>query len=176
MQKDLNSLMYENVINGFTSYAFDTPILLNAGKYYIGITQPANFGSDSIYYGLDVNNNTNIQKLSYNIDGTWANSLTPGCVMMRPIVGQAFTPTNTFNTEIKKNNLKLFPNPVQHTLYFESKHNIKNIKLFSMAGQLLLDKNIENNQVDLSEIQKGLYLVELTDELNNKIYQKINRD
>jgi hypothetical protein len=45
-----------------------------------------------------------------------------------------------------------------------------------MAGQLLLDKNIENNQVDLSEIQKGLYLVELTDELNNKIYQKINKD
>jgi hypothetical protein len=176
MQKDLNSLMYENVINGFTSYAFDTPILLNAGKYYIGITQPANFGSDSIYYGLDVNNNTNIQKLSYNIDGTWANSLTPGCVMIRPIVGQVFTPTNTFNTEIKKNNLKLFPNPVQHTLYFESKHNIKNIKLFSIAGQLLLDKNIENNQVDLSEIQKGLYLVELTDELNNKIYQKINKD
>ena len=45
-----------------------------------------------------------------------------------------------------------------------------------MAGQLLLDKNIENNQVDLSEIQKGFYLVELTDELNNKIYQKINKD
>jgi hypothetical protein len=45
-----------------------------------------------------------------------------------------------------------------------------------MAGQLLLDKNIENNQADLSEIQKGFYLVELTDELNNKIYQKINKD
>ena len=176
MQQDLNSLMYENAINGFTSYAFDTPKFLTAGKYYIGITQPANFGSDSIYYGLDVNNNTNIQKLSYNINGTWVSSLTPGCVMMRPIVGQAFTPTQNATTEIKKNNLKLFPNPFEHTLFIDSKNKIKSIKLFSISGQLILDKKIENNQADLSEIQKGFYLIELLDEQNNKIYQKINKD
>ncbi len=175
MQQDLNSLMYENAINGFTSYAFDTPKFLTAGKYYIGITQPANFGSDSIYYGLDVNNNTNIQKLSYNINGTWVSSLTPGCVMMRPIVGQAFTPTQNSTAEIKKNHLKLFPNPFEHTLFIESKNKIKSIKLFSISGQLILDKKIENNQADLSEIQKGFYLIELLDEQNNKIYQKINK-
>ena len=73
-------------------------------------------------------------------------------------------------------NLKLFPNPIQHSLYFESKYNIKNIKLFSISGQLILNKKIENNQVDLSEIQKGFYLIELTDEQNNKTYQKINKD
>lgn len=176
MQQELNSLMYESTLNGMSSYAFDNPKLLAAGKYYIGITQLANFGSDSIYYGLDVNNNTNIQFLSYNVDGTWVNSNTVGSVMMRPIVGQAFTPTATSTIVSNKNKIVLYPNPCTDNLFFHSENKIKNVKLFSISGQLILDKKVENNQVSLIEIAKGFYLIELLDEQNNKTYQKINKD
>ena len=175
MKKELNSLMYESYLNGFSSYAFDTPKLLDAGKYYIGITQPANFGSDSIYYGLDVNNNTNLQYLSYNVDGTWLSSLTQGSLMMRPIVGQAFTPTAVSSTHYLSNSIKIYPNPSADIVFIESKNKINSIKIMTISGQMISTENVVQNQFSIQQLPSGLYIVELTDEQNNKTYQKINK-
>jgi len=174
LQEDLLKVQYEPSYNGFSSYAFSQPKSLAAGDYYIGITQPANFGSDSIYYGLDVNTNTNLQKLSYNVDGTWYSSNTVGSVMMRPIVGQEFVPTAV--TQIIKNSsvqVELFPNPTSDLLYVESKEIFKECRIYSIQGSLQGTDLIKNNTLDISHLQPGNYILVLIDSKGNSISKKI---
>lgn len=172
-QQDLYKVQYEPSINGFSTYAFDIPVSLDAGKYYIGITQPANFGSDSIYYGLDVNNNTNIQHLYYNVDGTWFASATQGSVMMRPIVGLAFTPTNIEEPIDIKSHITIYPNPTTENVFISS--TLKNIQgsLFDINGMLVRRVSPNQTQISLAGLSPGLYFLVLKDENENYSSHKI---
>lgn len=159
-QQDFYTVQYENDINGFSGYGFDTPVALDAGVYYMGITQPANFGSDSIYYGLDVNNNTNIQHLFYNVDGTWLASGVNGSVMMRPAVGQHFTPTTIPEDpagEIVENNI--YPNPVNDRLYFETGRSAVKCRLFDINGRQVSVMYPAENRLQIAGIPPGLYVL-----------------
>lgn len=177
LQEDLFRVMYEPACNGFTSYAFQTPVRLDAGSYYIGITQPANFGSDSIYYGLDVNRNTNLQHLSYNVDGTWYNSNTPGTVMMRPIVGQVFTPTGLqdIRQEIATDVL-LYPNPVSSVLYIQSAHTFTECLVYNLRGDLVARPPVRRNEVRLDQLATGMYVCVLKDKNGKTISKPIYKD
>ncbi len=176
LQDDLYQVQYEPSYNGFSSYAFNTPTHLDTGSYYIGITQPANFGSDSIYYGLDVNRNTSLQHLSYNVDGTWYSSTVNGSVMLRPIVGQTFIPT-AVSTLIKNEvtSIDLFPNPVQDILYIKSMEFFKNCSIYSITGKLIGIKSIQENELDIHTLQPGVYMLVFTDSKGNSISKKINK-
>ncbi|GBL34457.1 hypothetical protein EMGBS15_00520 [Filimonas sp.] len=166
-------VQYEPSYNGFSSYAFSAPPLLNAGSYYIGITQPANFGSDSIYYGLDVNTNTSLQHLSYNVDGTWYSSTINGSVMMRPIVGQEFVPTGV-STVVKSHaaDIKLFPNPTQDMLYLESSESFKQCQIYAIDGRLQQVACVNEHSIDLRSLKAGNYILVFTDAKGNTISKK----
>ncbi len=176
LQEDLFKVQYEPSYNGFSSYAFSAPPLLSAGSYYIGITQPANFGSDSIYYGLDVNTNTSLQHLSYNVDGTWFSSTINGSVMMRPIVGQEFVPTG-ISTVVKNNTLsiKLFPNPTKDMMYVESSESFKRCHIYTIDGRLQHIAPVNEHSIDLRGLPTGSYIAIFTDAKGNTISKKINK-
>lgn len=156
-QRDLNSLQYVQQINGFSSYAFHQPIYLQPGKYYIGITQPANFGSDSIYYGLDVNHHTNLQKLSYNVNGQWLSSVTDGSLMMRPIVGLGFTPTPVKSTAVESSSIHVYPNPSQNIIYIQSSANTIAYTITDISGQVL--KKGTEKEINICDMQAGIYIM-----------------
>lgn len=172
-QQDLYKVQYEPTINGFSSYGFDIPVALEAGKYYIGITQPANFGSDSIYYGLDVNNNTNIQHLYYNVDGTWFGSGVQGSVMMRPIVGQHFTPTQVEQPELVKASVSIYPNPTQEHIFIQSENTSLQGSIFDMNGSLVRTIAKGEKSVSMRDHAPGMYIVVLKDEFENYTSHKI---
>jgi hypothetical protein len=174
-QQDLYKVLYEPSINGFSTYAFDNPVALNAGQYFIGITQPANFGSDSIYYGLDVNNNTNIQHLYYNVDGTWYASGVQGSIMMRPIVGQSFTPTLAPPPISEPVAITVYPNPSTDFIYIRTDAKDLEGSIFDLNGTLLrkIDKN--THKISLVDFAPGVYLLVLKDGYENYFSQKIIR-
>ena len=175
-QEDLLRVQYEPSYNGFSGYAFSSPPLLDSGTYYIGITQPSNFGSDSIYYGLDVNTNTSLQHLSYNVDGTWFSSTINGSVMMRPIVGQAFIPTSV-STPVKQETaeLQLYPNPAQDIVYVKSDESFPNCRIYTMHGELIRIADVTNHTIDLSQLKPGNYILTFTDSKGTNISKKINK-
>lgn len=177
LQEDLFRVQYEPSYNGFSSYAFTTPPLLSAGTYYIGITQPANFGSDSIYYGLDVNTNSSTQQLSYNVDGTWYASSITGSVMMRPIVGQEFVPTAVAEPVIQAvNQITLYPNPVEFKLHLNSEKLVLSCEIFSMDGRLVSRKLVDHQTIDVGDLQQGNYILRIKDEdgrISSKIINKL---
>lgn len=156
-QEDLFNVMYSGSQDGFTTYGFSQPVSLDAGTYYMGITQPANFGSDSIYYGLDVNTNTNLQNLSYNVNGFWYNSNVVGSIMMRPIVGGSFTPTSI--GELMVDHIDIYPNPSNGV--FQLSKEIDSYSLYSVSGKLLDSKVLSGTTIDITQYSPGMYILDL---------------
>ncbi len=68
-------------------------------------------------------------------------------------------------------NLKVYPNPVVNQVFITANTKIKNITLFSISGQLILEQQTIENQstnMDVSHISEGIYFinVELTNGLS----------
>lgn len=169
-QEDLFQVMYDSNLNGFTTYAFTNPVALQKGTYFLGITQPANFGSDSLYYGLDVNNQTNAQYLYFNVDGTWATSSASGSVMMRPMVGQYFTPSIVKPIQISNTELVLYPNPVDDQIWIKSTTKWSRYSIFDLNGQLKMQGNLDRQTptIPLAGLNTGIYFISCVDQQGHK--------
>ena len=72
-----------------------------------------------------------------------------------------------------KNKYIVFPNPANDVLNIQGK-NVSSIKIFNIHGNIVLSKNVNNNKkVDISILNKGMYLVELEDYFGFKINKKV---
>ncbi len=162
-QQDLYTVQYPSQRGDFSFYAFDQPVAVGPGTYYIGLSQPANFQSDSVYYGLDKNTNNNIQKFSFNVNGFWVNSAVQGTVMMRPMVGRRFTSTAVNSIE-KISNTILYPNPASNIIYIESEEIWSAYQITNIAGQAVQKGKIQRNKINIDALPSGQYLITL----NNK--------
>lgn len=80
--------------------------------------------------------------------------------------------TNSINID-NKNKYTVFPNPANDVLTIQGK-NVSSIKIFNIYGNIVLYKNVNNNKkVDISILNKGMYLVELEDYFGFKINKKV---
>ena len=80
--------------------------------------------------------------------------------------------TNSINID-NKNKYTFFPNPANDVLTIQGK-NVSSIKIFNIHRNIVLSKNVNNNKkVDISILNKGMYLVELEDYFGFKINKKV---
>ncbi len=78
------------------------------------------------------------------------------------------------NDTFEKNNLKLFPNPVSNELNIDNSENLK-IKVYDTTGKIVIneDSNIDlNRKVNVSNLNSGIYLLELIDNENNRLVKR----
>lgn len=157
---------YIDTINHFWIYKFDKPIPLPKGTFYIGTTQPALSGSDSLHFGWDVNRTTG-NHLYYNTTNVWASSSYTGALMMRPLLGAPITGTSVkesyHNTAAR--DFKLFPNPATHRLQIsitdadkDTRYEITNLLGIKVATGMITS---EQHSVDISDLPNALYLIQL---------------
>ena len=98
------------------------------------------------------------------------------CVLINQFPSQAFLvagkllsdmtemPLNT--TVLEEDRFHVFPNPVGDILNVDiQNHHIKSIKIFSTSGELLLESS--QNQIPISGLTSGLYLIQLETEKGN---------
>lgn len=77
---------------------------------------------------------------------------------------------NLFHSD---NEIEIFPNPVTDILSLICKDEIKEIKIFDMQKKLILFTNkLNNNNLNLSGLDAGLYIVEIRTD-NNTSFKKI---
>lgn len=70
----------------------------------------------------------------------------------------------------------IFPNPVTDILSLICKDEIKEIKVFDMQKKLILFTNkLNNNNLNLSGLDAGLYIVEIRTENNTSIKKIIKK-
>jgi hypothetical protein len=139
---------------------------------FVGFVQ---FGTDFISLGYDINTN-NKSKMRYNDGNGWStpkNSLRDGTVMIRPVFDHKVF-TKVRNTEISSRELTLYPNPAQDYLNLEipeytgSPGNYE-LTIFDILGKTIF-KSYFLEQVDVSNMEPGLYFISLYDKVSQISY------
>jgi len=100
-----------------------------------------------------------------------------------PIITNDELTTVAENLSVEESELqtivKIYPNPVSNNLFIESKNKIKAITIYDANGRLLqsvtLIGNNTNSKMDLSNLSKGLYFINIKTEVGEQT-TKIIRD
>lgn len=80
------------------------------------------------------------------------------------------------NFENTNNEITLFPNPVDNVLNFQTSNfsNVSKVNIYDLIGnQIIKDKNVINDNIDISNLSKGIYLIKMTTTNNETITKKI---
>ncbi len=68
----------------------------------------------------------------------------------------------------------LYPNPAKETLFINSSHTVSSIVIFDITGKQVLQlAELTNNQVNISNLNPGVYMVKVGDNHNNYTTQKL---
>jgi len=78
--------------------------------------------------------------------------------------GLSFSNQLLATLDIFKTSVSIFPNPVSEKLVINSKDfSIDHITIYSISGKKVIESfKIENNTVDVSELSKGMYFIEVS--------------
>lgn len=84
------------------------------------------------------------------------------------------------NDEILDNQLKVYPNPTSNLVTIELTNNYSSnvtYKLYNLLGELIYtsESNDQLFSIDISDLSRGIYLLELTDAQSNKVVKKISK-
>ncbi len=76
--------------------------------------------------------------------------------------------------EISESGIKVYPNPVKDILNVETGSNIQMIQIFNVAGQLVINKQLDSKtaSVNTSSLKAGIYMLKVTTE-NATIERKV---
>ncbi len=159
---DLLDPAYADSVNHFWYYTFNKPVLLPAGTFYAGTLQPRGGGSDSLYFGLDVNR-VGPNHAYYNVLGTWTPSAISGAIMMRPLLGRYTSGSGLNNVETANNDWDFYPNPAQDQIRFRFQGDAHTtFQITDMQGRVLQTGTVNTQtHVDLSHLAQGIYLLNL---------------
>ena len=74
-------------------------------------------------------------------------------------------------------NINIFPNPVSDYLYIDFDKSKKLFySLYDISGKLIIDKRIITPSIDVSTLDKGMYILEIQDENDNSIKKKVVKE
>lgn len=75
------------------------------------------------------------------------------------------------------NELLVFPNPTTHKIYISTDFQNYNYQLISLTGNIVLQGKLQTNEIDVSEIKSGIYILKLTDsKLSKESIMKIIKE
>lgn len=75
---------------------------------------------------------------------------------------------NLATDSFTKNTLSYYPNPVKDVLTFSNVERFTGISIYNLLGQKVLSQDGTVNQIDLSSLNSGAYIVKLTDGISVK--------
>ena len=77
--------------------------------------------------------------------------------------------------QLKNISSKIFPNPASDNIQITSNYQINKVNIYNTLGELLIAKTINKQEcsMNISQLNNGIYLVELIDDNGNKSCKKI---
>lgn len=151
-------------------YKIDTKLKLG-GDFWVGTI---NGSDDMLNVGFDLNNNHN-DKLYYNITGEWVQSNFKGSLMMKPVFGRFALGQTGIDKPTSQTEFSLYPNPTSNQVSINIQENTKpdRIRILNLAGQVVLTKPFDGNNIDVSNLPTGIYLFQLTLRNHNSTTKKL---
>jgi hypothetical protein len=165
---DINTLI---PING--SHNFETRISSTNKVEFIfqNINLPLDDANNDGYVAFKIKTKPNLI-----VGDTFSNSANIYFDYNFPIVTNNYTTTvqNTLGLQENDfmNDIVAYPNPVKDFLKFKTKHNISKIEVYDIAGRILSSNSVSENEIDLSELKPGNYVLKIYTEkgiINTKI-------
>lgn len=161
---------------GFHRY-YLKPAIAVPKHYFIGTKQNDNY---FLNIGFDVSKD-NSKYLYNNTEGidsayAWMPSSMSGTLMMRPIVGSlkdALASVKTTSTIEEK--IQIYPNPTSGLVNIVVPGNTANnrIMVFDLTGKMLINQELTNSTVNISDFRSGLYLLRVISGNGNIYNSKI---
>lgn len=145
--RDLDNISWKKNEDG--EGTFGTPIIINAGADFASDAKAADIDGDGWLDIISASAGNN--KLAWYKNNTLVIS------------------------ENEVSNYQIFPNPTNGILYIKSKKAISHISVFNLLGQLV-ETTLENNQIELSKAESGVYLLKIEDENGNSQTHKIVKE
>ncbi len=155
--------LYVDSLFGFTTYVIQSPDLyIPAGRFYIG-WQAAT--STPIPVGFDRSNPDAAQHIKFSTGGSWNDFPLEGAVMFRPVLGNHIpVATSAGQVELPVQQLKVFPNPVQHFLHIELEEPTAEalwITMYDAHGRRVMHFPYTTDSVDVSALPQGVYYLQV---------------
>lgn len=71
----------------------------------------------------------------------------------------------------KDSEIIVYPNPTEKTIEIHTKNQVlnTNVQIFDINGRLVKSKSLEKNELDLSELSNGIYLLKISETKTIKI-------
>ncbi len=76
------------------------------------------------------------------------------------------------DTEIVKSEFSIYPNPFSNLLNVSTQAKVESLKLYNITGQLV-KANKNSNSIDVSELSKGMYILEVISDSNREVKRVI---
>jgi hypothetical protein len=179
-------------MNNDASYANEEVILKEPSKLTLNGYESSDNGTSGYTISLEANggsppymysifNPTSGSSISFAGNGIFT-GLTPGqfyCFEVKDINAcNAFVCSNDItlsNKDFNFRKLKYFPNPVQDRFYISNSRLIDAVLLHDLTGKSILSKNINalNSEIDLSNVSKGVYFLNIKSQGAEKIIRII---
>ena len=166
-------ITYPKTNNGFIEYAIE-PVAV-ADTFYVGYTQLSD--DEALVVGLDNNSSQFAKNHFYNVANEWINvgkvsansGFTPikGSLMIRPVMGGVAKEAKPLATEeeIQDRNLVISPNPTMDIIRWNDA-SLKNAEILDMLGRSVLLEKSENQEINISNLNSGTYILRLTNDKN----------
>jgi len=160
---------YTDGYYNYHTYDLDTNLIL-ANEFYLGFEQ---ITSDNLNIGYDLTNDSR-DYTYYNIGMGWLPTIYSGSIMLRPEFGvNALTGVSTVKPV--QESFSLYPNPLSGS-YLNLDYSANNpinaeIEIYNLTGQLIYRQRFEK-QINVSQLNRGIYLVKLVDRTNAQIQTK----
>ncbi len=168
------TINYSEGLNTFQRYEVDNGFgagLILSDTFYIGVRQRS---QEPLILGFDMNTKGG-NNIFFNVSSQWQqNKSLNGSLMLRPIfekldIVTALEP----NPTSEEPDILVYPNPASNFFKIQSKQPVRGIKLYTVYGNKILEKNnlSEQNPVfKLEKIPSGLYILFI--DLGNKILER----
>ena len=157
----------------FVYYEFEEPLVVS-GTFYVGTYQTQNV---PLNIGFDQNNDARAHWL-YNTSGEWREPFLYGAPMIRPVLGKHFdcTPVRDFD----QLQFSVYPNPAdqQITVVLDNLDNQNTVAvMYDMTGRKVAEFSLNDNYntLNISDLNSGMYLLQLKTESQTAIKKIIKR-
>lgn len=91
-----------------------------------------------------------------------------GNITVTPLIGAAISEYDE--------SVNIYPNPFTDKLNISADGNIAQLKIYTIKGQFVTNQNINNQTIDLSYLQSGIYIIEIVFENNIKVVKKVIKE
>ena len=82
---------------------------------------------------------------------------------------------DNFVTNSENNKLQIYPNPAKNIINIKYNSEIEKISIFDYLGKEILTQIQNNNEINVENLSKGIYIIEIQLE-NEKVYKKFIKE